>query len=241
MLKSLGLTLAAVALAGCASTTASSTESESASPSAARYATMTDLTDAFVAAGGICEDPQDGPEVSDLVDEAVICGFRNDVLTLYKAGAFPAEDAGNLITVMREDGTDGGAVYGPNWLVITTNADEAKALEGAMGGTAVVNVGTAPGMTAHTRMEYAAGACKLQTGTTANFGDEGLTLTLSGNMLFSMQECILNELDVPDSVLAQIGATRALDGMQRAEWGTVKATWTYHPDDGLDLILTSTD
>lgn len=91
-----------------------------------------------------------------------------------------------------------------------------------------------------TRLEVAAGVCNLKTGGTANFGDDGHTLTLD-KMLFRMQACILEQLDTPDSVLAQMLATRAIDGMQHAEWGTVKASWTYYPDDGLGLILTATD
>jgi hypothetical protein len=33
-------------------------------------------------------------------------------------------------------------------------------------------------------------------------------------------------------------STRALDGMQSATWSSYEVTWTYHPDDGLDLIIT---
>jgi hypothetical protein len=43
---------------------------------------------------------------------------------------------------------------------------------------------------------------------------------------------------IPQSVLAQTEQTRALDGMRSAEWGTFGASWTFHPDDGLDLIIT---
>lgn len=50
--------------------------------------------------------------------------------------------------------------------------------------------------------------------------------------------CVLGELGTPDSVIAQMEATRALDGMQFAEWDGFEASWTYHPDDGLDLIIT---
>ncbi|WP_269142641.1 hypothetical protein [Georgenia yuyongxinii] len=32
-------------------------------------------------------------------------------------------------------------------------------------------------------------------------------------------------------------STRALDGRQTAEWDGVVATWSFHPDDGLDVIL----
>lgn len=50
-------------------------------------------------------------------------------------------------------------------------------------------------------------------------------------------ECILDALEAPKSIGARMSKTRALDGMQRGEWGDYEATWTYHPDDGLDVII----
>ncbi|MCA1655830.1 MAG: hypothetical protein LC635_05200, partial [Pseudonocardiaceae bacterium] len=50
--------------------------------------------------------------------------------------------------------------------------------------------------------------------------------------------CVLYELDAPRSVTARMDSTRALDGMQTATWEGYEASWTYHPDAGLDLIIT---
>ena len=50
--------------------------------------------------------------------------------------------------------------------------------------------------------------------------------------------CSLGEIGTPDHVIAQMDGTRALDGMREAEWDGFTAKWTYHPDDGLDVILT---
>lgn len=50
--------------------------------------------------------------------------------------------------------------------------------------------------------------------------------------------CVLAELEAPQAILARMESTRALDGMQSATWSTYEATWNYHPDDGLDLIIT---
>jgi hypothetical protein len=49
---------------------------------------------------------------------------------------------------------------------------------------------------------------------------------------------VLAALDVPDSVIAQMDSTRALDGTRDATWDGMTATWTYHPDDGLNVIIT---
>lgn len=52
-------------------------------------------------------------------------------------------------------------------------------------------------------------------------------------------DCLLNELKTPQSVIAEIQSTRALDGRQEADWGRFHGSWTYHPDDGLDIIITT--
>lgn len=78
-------------------------------------------------------------------------------------------------------------------------------------------------------------------------GDEGRSLTADHQgdedaAGASLEElvCVLAMSDVPDSVIAQMEQTRALDGMQSAEWDGLTATWTYHPDNGMDLILEET-
>lgn len=53
--------------------------------------------------------------------------------------------------------------------------------------------------------------------------------------------CVLKAVAVPDSVVSQMDATRALDGMQKASWNKFSATWTYHPDHGLKVILTESE
>ena len=49
--------------------------------------------------------------------------------------------------------------------------------------------------------------------------------------------CVLVELDMPESVMARLDNTRALDGTQTADWGDYTMTWNYHPDSGLNLII----
>ena len=81
---------------------------------------------------------------------------------------------------------------------------------------------------------------------TGTLADEDTTLVIdmagqeyaSGTATFTDIECVLDELGAPSSIVAKMGATRALDGMQTANWSDYEATWTYHPDDGLDVILT---
>jgi len=48
----------------------------------------------------------------------------------------------------------------------------------------------------------------------------------------------LRELGFPGSTEARIGNTRALDGTLTAESSTdLEASWTYHPDDGLSIVI----
>ena len=39
-------------------------------------------------------------------------------------------------------------------------------------------------------------------------------------------------------MVAHIESTRALDGYQQETFGEFSASWTYHPDDGLNMTIT---
>lgn len=90
-------------------------------------------------------------------------------------------------------------------------------------------------------LESAADTCSV-----GGVEDQGRTLFLdmrgddfgSGSLEYADVLCVLEALDVPQSVIHRIGQTRALDGVQDAVWAEVAASWTYHPDDGLDIIVT---
>jgi hypothetical protein len=79
---------------------------------------------------------------------------------------------------------------------------------------------------------------------TANLADQGRTLSfdtegeedVSGDSVVDVA-CVLLFLKAPSYVITQIDNTRALDGMQRARWGPFRASWTYHPDNGLNIII----
>lgn len=77
-------------------------------------------------------------------------------------------------------------------------------------------------------------------------GDGGKTLiidgagsdALKGGASEQMQVCYVKALKTPDSVIAHIAGTRALDGRQTDQWGDISAAWTYHPDAGLYITFT---
>lgn len=51
---------------------------------------------------------------------------------------------------------------------------------------------------------------------------------------------LLEELEFSPAVMNRIGNTRALDGTLTAEAPHASASWTYHPDDGLSIVIERT-
>ena len=49
--------------------------------------------------------------------------------------------------------------------------------------------------------------------------------------------CILGGLGLTDTVREKMASTRAMDGRQEGSWGPYVASWTYHPDDGLNVLV----
>lgn len=74
-------------------------------------------------------------------------------------------------------------------------------------------------------------------------GDRTLFLDLRGNDAGSgdlgetQLICVLTQLHTPDFVVREMDTTRALDGRQSDSWGDFTASWTYHPDHGLDVLI----
>lgn len=48
---------------------------------------------------------------------------------------------------------------------------------------------------------------------------------------------MLTELGFSSAVIDRMDKTRALDGTQNAEGRNCNVTWTYHPDDGLQMVF----
>lgn len=83
------------------------------------------------------------------------------------------------------------------------------------------------------------------TATYATLGDNNSTLDIDQNgsddrgrgMPITEYWCILDELDVPDRVKSDMGNTTSMDGRREASWDGITASWSYHPDRGLDTVL----
>ncbi|RQW96961.1 hypothetical protein [Micromonospora globispora] len=96
-------------------------------------------------------------------------------------------------------------------------------------------------------LEVAREKCGAASDDYAKLGDDGATLTLHGvgkessGLSFDQLQCYWSELEMPDSVRAEVEATRALDGRQSGEWEGIHASWSYHPDSGVQMVFTLAD
>jgi hypothetical protein len=50
-------------------------------------------------------------------------------------------------------------------------------------------------------------------------------------------DCFTKKLGVPTYVMTRIGNTTSLAGQQSASWDGLEASWTFHPDNGLDAEI----
>lgn len=83
-------------------------------------------------------------------------------------------------------------------------------------------------------------------GSFANVGDDGHTLTIATDPYNETRHilksyCAFGALDMPDAVVAQVENTTALTGAQAADWDGYEAHWTYHPDNGLGMVITEAE
>jgi hypothetical protein len=113
------------------------------------------------------------------------------------------------------------------------------------GGIAVLLILVALFGPASSPIPAAVEACGLEFSSYASVGDGGdsVVLDMEGEEdIFGLGYydvmCVLGELDLPDSAESLMLSTSALDGRQTADWDNLSASWTYHPDDGLDVIVT---
>ena len=51
--------------------------------------------------------------------------------------------------------------------------------------------------------------------------------------------CAAKVMKMPAFVESKVESTRAIDGLQNAQWGRVSAFWNYHPDNGLNITFNS--
>ena len=88
-------------------------------------------------------------------------------------------------------------------------------------------------------------ACNLEGASGFELADGNTTLTfdmrgddeLTGASYTDIS-CIFAGLAMPSSVSSHIDQTTSMDGRQTETWGDLTVSWSYHPDRGLDGVLT---
>lgn len=87
-------------------------------------------------------------------------------------------------------------------------------------------------------------ACGISDGNSYIYiGDNGKTLLMDGEGEESAGApsadvwCVLQELNVPDSTVARMEKTSSLMGVVSDSWDGISADWSYHPDNGFDVVL----
>ena len=86
-------------------------------------------------------------------------------------------------------------------------------------------------------------ACKAAPHATVASDGSSLEMNTFGKkqpgMSVATLSCVLQELDAPESLMQRMDTTRAIDGTREETWGPYRATWTYHPDQGLHVVISS--
>jgi len=70
--------------------------------------------------------------------------------------------------------------------------------------------------------------------------DEGKTFIANGvkSDMVGFLGCFLTEFDTPQAIVAAMDATTSMMGRQEQSDGDMSYQWTYHPDNGMNLIVT---
>lgn len=70
--------------------------------------------------------------------------------------------------------------------------------------------------------------------------DDGATLIVDSarSYNYDIAECVFESLEMSGGLNAKIGRTSAMMGAQEEVENGLEYTWTYHPDNGLDVIIT---
>ena len=86
-------------------------------------------------------------------------------------------------------------------------------------------------------------SCGVEDTTGIELGDEGQSLTMdsegkeSYGAEFADITCVLDAIGIPDSVSNRMNATRSLDGRLTGDWDEFTASWSYHPDSGMNVVI----
>ena len=129
----------------------------------------------------------------------------------------------------------------PAWLPVATGVAGLVVGAALMAGITTARAGAAEAALLTDAVE----ACDASRVRGIDLGDEGRSLTFdmrgedeTSGASISYIACIFGELDMPSAVRSHIDQTTSMDGRQTETWENVTVSWSYHPDRGLDGVLT---
>lgn len=134
------------------------------------------------------------------------------------------------------------AVARPAWLLPAVTGVAGLVLGAALM-AAVTAIGADSGQSA--LLSDAVEACDVASTYGIELADEGRSITFdmkgedeSAGADVTDIACLFGELDMPSAVMSHIDQTTSMDGRQTETWGDLTVSWSYHPDRGLDGVLT---
>lgn len=96
--------------------------------------------------------------------------------------------------------------------------------------------------TQESRLQSAYDDCKRRDeDDTLEVTDEGATIVIDTGSEYGStagMDCVLAALDTPGSIEAQIGRTTSMMGVQDADNDGLQYSWSYHPDNGVNMVIT---
>ncbi|SFT99996.1 hypothetical protein SAMN05660657_04595 [Geodermatophilus amargosae] len=110
---------------------------------------------------------------------------------------------------------------------------------------AVARAPSAPSAASESRLEAVYDDCQIQdTGDSVSLSDGGATIVIDTRSEYGSTAgliCVMRELQTPQSIKAQVERTTAMMGVQDAEQDGLDYSWSYHPDNGMNMVITETD
>jgi hypothetical protein len=92
------------------------------------------------------------------------------------------------------------------------------------------------------RLQAAYDHCKAEdVDKTLELADDGATIVIDTRSEYGStagMDCVLGALTTPESIKAEIGRTTAMMGTQDADNNGIHYSWSYHPDNGVNMVIT---
>lgn len=190
------------------------------------YDSGRDLLEAVTDAGFDCEDAS----IFNRAPGQIVTCASGDRLAAADSAEDMLEDPAEV-----SDNLHGAFLIGETWMVAASNASVLESVQEELGGE----------ITESNPLQLVSETC--QRGHFIDYDDNYGVMTISGayqsgfSVASDVFDCVSEELPIPPHIQDDISRTRALDGTRENSWDQFEASWTYHPDSGLNIQIQTTD